>query len=243
MKRVRGQTGGFTLIEVMITTMLITMVLLIVLPTFTSILEAKDRIDKGGARQMREAQALMSIMRRDLRSAFLSKSAGADKFIIVNAKDLDGKEIDEIYFTSFSRYSEFDSNLSSDQCEVGYFVKKDDDGRMTLYRRESGVIDEDLYEGGVTVKLTDSITHFNIIAYTGGFSTENDIEDDPEDAIINVFPSGLMVQFGLKLEDGRVKEFETAFVLPAYPTKAEEPKDGSGKKGDKGKSFDDEKKG
>lgn len=211
-----NKNSGFTLIEVIISTLIISIIMMIIVPTFTSIMEAKSVLDKGGAREMREAQALMSLMQNDLKSAFISERSGEKKFILMNTKDLDGKSMDELYFTSFSYHQMGDLGKFSDQCEIGYFIKEEDE-KKTLYRREYKAIDADIATGGEPIKLTDSIDYFNVVAYATGFDTANEFGEDIEPPELNITPAGLLVKFGLKGADGKVRDFETALTLPMYP--------------------------
>ncbi len=222
-KYVYSKNNGFTLVEVLISVFIMSIIIMIVLPVFTSIMEAKSRMDSNGARQTRDAQALMGILQRDLKSAFLSKSAGEDKFIIRNIKDLDGVPVDGMFFSSYSHYM-MGKGASSDQCEVGYFIKSGDDGKKVLYRKESKIIDDDLIEGGEKVKLTDSIAYFDIVAYNDGFSTVGEFGEDIEEPTLTFMPRGVLVKFGLiagdngadDVESKYVQKFEAAFELPDY---------------------------
>jgi type II secretion system protein J len=246
LKKEPVNNSGFTLIEIIISTLIMSIIVMIILPVFMSIMEVKNQMELRGTRQIREAQALISLMQKDLRSAFLPKRESEDedndndKFIIINARDLEGRAYDAIYFSSFSHYMADGADKFSDQCEIGYFIKEEDDIK-TLYRKESRIVDSDLIEGGEEIKLTDSITYFDIVAYSEGF-IEEEISQD-EDPIINTFPKGVLVRLGLKTKDGMVREYETAIDMPAYFVSEEEDNEDEEKEEDKETEEEEEEDG
>jgi prepilin-type N-terminal cleavage/methylation domain-containing protein len=254
-KRARGLTrspavkkmksNGFTLMEIIVSVFIMSIIVMIILPVFASIMEGKSIMEKGGIRQMREAQAFMNIMQNDLRSAFLSGQAGEDKFLMVNNRDFEGNALDEIYFTSFSNFITESKIKVSDQCEVGYYIKEKDE-KKALYRKSSRIIDEDLIEGGEELKLIDSIEYFDVAAYEDGFPSEED-GGGMETPTVSGFPSGVLIRLGLISDDGRVNKYETAVDMPVYAHKsggedaALEEKEGTEEKGEGEGSESDEK--
>ncbi|MFC1855925.1 prepilin-type N-terminal cleavage/methylation domain-containing protein [Thermodesulfobacteriota bacterium] len=207
---------GFTLIEVMISLFLMSIMTMIVLPVFMSIMGAKSGMEKNGIRQMREGQAFMGVMREDLRSLFLSNTISENKFYMANHKDFEGNSKDEIYFTSFSHYVFEGMSSGSDQCEVGYFIKEERD-KLSLYRKEALFIDDDLIKGGEAIKLIDNIKYFDLVSYAdGSFGDTDEFSTVSEEPTITDMPVGIMIRLGLINDDGKVNNFETAILMPDY---------------------------
>jgi type II secretory pathway component PulJ len=214
-----SENKAFTLMEVIVSVFVMSIIVITVLPVYTSIMSTKSGMEASGVREMREAQALMNLIREDLKSAFPSENAGEDKFIMVNNRDFEGKALDEMHFTSYSYPTLNISKAASDQSEVGYFVE-DNGEKRTLVRRADTIIDSDITVGGEAIELTDSIDYFDVDPYTGG-----DFEA-LEAATITSMPSGVLIRIGLKAEDGSVSDYVTAMDLPSYIVtvkKEEEP--------------------
>jgi general secretion pathway protein J len=140
MRLSRRRSGGFTLVEVMVSVAILTMVAGMVYSTIAVTLTAQGTAQK--IHEMYHAgYVAMTKMTRDLTNAFLSKHVSVlerDRETVFLGRD------DEVTFTYLGHFRWFAEEPESDQGVVSYYVKS-----KNLIRREKTVIDDNPEKGGI----------------------------------------------------------------------------------------------
>jgi general secretion pathway protein J len=164
----KNRSRGFTLLEVIVAVLVISMILTLVWQAFAKTVESKNYVEAGNEmyHQLRWA---LNKMAYDLSSAYVSRNKNTlSLFLGQSHQNGDGIPQDELNFTSFSHIRYSPTERSSDQCEVGYFILQNPETEQyTLFRREDYTVDEDLTEGGEINELVEGIVAFNIRFYDG----------------------------------------------------------------------------
>jgi type II secretion system protein J len=157
---------GFTLIEVLLSLAIFTVIGIATVRhisqlqnTKTSAFEKVELFD--GVR------SALSLMRTDLSQAFhvLLIDIGEDNRRLLQRNQpvphsvFDGRKT-EIIFTSLSHRVFYSGRRESEQAEISYFLFQNPGSKnSSLMKRESGIIDEDPYQGGKVVKILDNVTY------------------------------------------------------------------------------------
>jgi general secretion pathway protein J len=158
---------GLTLVELMVATAILSIVASMVWASFDQGYRATRAVESSQDRY-HEAQVALSVITRDLASAYLSKHVNPQEphaLYVFAGEDRSG--IDRIDFASFSHRRTIRDVHDSDQCEVGYYGAPDEeDGSVTnLIRREAAIIDEEPDRGGRLLVLVRDITEFDLTYY------------------------------------------------------------------------------
>lgn len=156
----KHRAQGFTLIEVMVATAILSLVASIVWAGFAQTARNKESVERINDRY-HAIRMSMDRMQRELSMAFVSAqrnlaSPVPTPLTAFIAQDHSGS--DRIDFASFAHRRLFRNAPESDQCELGYFLVNDPSNRGTkaLARREQNRIDEEPEKGGrVDILLED----------------------------------------------------------------------------------------
>jgi prepilin-type N-terminal cleavage/methylation domain-containing protein len=179
--RASGQ-GGFTLIEIMITLLLMAGILLTITQVLTGARRTRDKIHNLQDAQ-KAGPAILQRMEQDLRAIYTHDRDRAFT-ILIRDDTLSGADADHIDFvsavSSLIKYREDDQedfHLAPIN-EVGYHLRRrpDNDDFMEIYRREDFGVDDLPFEGGRYALLHDRVKGFNITVYRA-----DGPEEEPED--------------------------------------------------------------
>ena len=148
---------GFTLIEIMISITILATIFSMVQVVLISTLNTRDLIqeqsyaDRLGAR-------LINVITRDIQNAYIYKIEGSS--FVGNS----GYHGDKLNFITNTDSLLGEVSQRSDITEVGYYLKenKQEDNTYFLLRREDRFVDDKPLEGGVSVKLHNRITEFEL---------------------------------------------------------------------------------
>lgn len=173
---------GFTLIEILITLLLMAGILLTITQVLTGARKTRDKIHNLQDAQ-KAGPAILQLMEQDLRALY---THDRDRAFTLRVRDdtLGGADADSIDFVSAVRslikYRETDNedfHLAPIN-EVGYHLRKNpsNDDFMEIYRREDFGVDELPFSGGRYSLLHDRVKGFNIAVYR-----EDGPEAEPED--------------------------------------------------------------
>lgn len=173
---------GFTLMEIMITMLLMAGILLTITQVLTGARKTRDKIHNLQDAQ-KAGPAILQRIEQDLRALY---THDRDRAYTVRVRDdtLGGADADSIDFVcavrSLIKYREDDTedfHLAPIN-EVGYHLRKrpDNDDFLEIYRREDFGIDELPFDGGRYSLLHDRVKGFNITVYK-----EDGPEEEPED--------------------------------------------------------------
>jgi type II secretion system protein J len=177
--------AGFTLVEVLITVLIISGIMVAI----TQVLNAA-RISRDTIHNIQETQlagpAIMDLIERDLRALFtydLTKKG----MLRVQNRVLLGRDADSLDFIAttdnLNLWETKDKSVRSDYNEVGYRLRPNprDDDLLELYRREGFGVDEEPFEGGLFTFLHDGVKHFDVQVYNEDGPDADALEDwNPE---------------------------------------------------------------
>ncbi|RPI74671.1 MAG: hypothetical protein EHM45_17880, partial [Desulfobacteraceae bacterium] len=124
--------------------------------------------------------------------------------------------------TTTNRLTPLKKSMQVDLCEVGYFLKQTEDQEsLTLWRRDSPVLDENLEEGGQAYELVRGVSALEI-AYQGPDGQETDSWDTTvDDQEKQVLPVLIRIQLTLQDDQGKNHVFMTA-VHPRLAQRSEQ---------------------
>jgi general secretion pathway protein J len=156
---------GFTLIEVLISLAIFTIIGIATVRHIQQLQSTKEyalnEMDLYG-----NLRAAISLLRNDLQQSFhvLYDDLGKEtKDAIYQNQPVahtifDGRK-NELVFTTLSHRVYYANVKECEQAEISYFLQaKPGSKTMTLMKRESGLIDADLYKGGTVYQLVDEVT-------------------------------------------------------------------------------------
>ena len=156
--------NGFTLIEVLIAISIISIIIGALYGVYISNVKG-IQITQQNSSIYQTARAVLDRMKKDLECAYLSSKVSKKSALgmISEDKEIEGSPADRIDFTALTHIYSKQDNLTTDLCEVGYFLKKDPDTNLfILYRRDSGIVDTDLCHGGRIDELAYMVKGFDL---------------------------------------------------------------------------------
>ena len=168
------KSKGFTLLEVLIGTAVLGMISFIIYSISSTVLESENRVTKRDEVYQMARLALRRVT-EDLNMAylvvnkdFLSKStdgAPAETAFIGDDKG----QYDTLDFNTLSNWRMFRNTKESDQSEVSYKVEPDpeEEDLYRLMRRQTGIIDNDVTEGGKAYPVALGLKEFQLSYYDG----------------------------------------------------------------------------
>lgn len=162
----RHRSGGFTLIEVIVTLSMIGGIMAVIYTILYSTLDAKHRAEVHVARS-RIGPLILDQIERDIRQLFVfNVNRGRDLYGEDNR--ISGQEADKLrivsYVPSTSAYTDGDKAVFSPVNEIGYELTENPDNRdfMILWRREDFFVDDNPLKGGKGTPLYRRVTGFDI---------------------------------------------------------------------------------
>lgn len=190
-KRKNNRFQGFTLIEVLIATSILSIILTMAYSILITTLDSRRFIEKR-AHTERVGNRLLNFISRDIQGAYMYQVEDHRYFFA--RKQGKNTRIDFVSNTDSILLAPGGNH--SDLCEVGYFLKKNRDGTFRIIRREDFFIDADPFAGGTGIKLYDEITNFELRFFDDGevSSTWNSIKKKQ-------LPQAVEITLGIKQED------------------------------------------
>lgn len=181
MRAIRSARAGFTLIEVMVTLLIMSGIML----GITQILEA-TRISRDTIQNIQETQlagpAIMDLIERDVRALMVYDRNPAELLRVQDRVQigLDADSLDLVTSTDSLIPTELRERwVRCDYNEVGYCLRPNpkDDDFLEIYRREGFGVDDEPFLGGAYTFLHDRVKHFNVEVYL-----EDGVDAEPEDS-------------------------------------------------------------
>lgn len=207
---------GFTLLEVLISVAIISIILTVIYGAYTSNLETVQIIRRDSA-VTQSGRVTLDILTRDLESLFFKKieqKEGEPKIklgLIGRNESLNGKPAGHLDLTTTNRLTPLKTGMQVDLCEVGYFLKEtqEPDG-LSLWRRDSPVVDDKLDEGGQAYELVRGVSALEI-TYQDQDGQETDSWDTTvDDKDKQVLPVLIRIKLTLLDDQGKNHIFMTA---------------------------------
>ena len=182
----RFARSAFTLVEVMVSILIISGIMLAVSQVLTAARISRDTIHNIQETQL-AGPAIMDLIERDLR-AILTYNLLPQGLLRIENRVLMGRDADSVDFITttdnLSLWETREKYVRSDYCEVGYRLRPSpvDADLLEIYRREGFGVDKEPFEGGLYTFLHDGVKHFDIQIYTEDGPDADSLEDwDPLD--------------------------------------------------------------
>ena len=179
-----NSSSGFTLVEVMITLLIMSMMLVAITEVLTGARRTRDVIFNVTESQL-AGPAILDLVEKDLRGMFLMDRKVLD-VLRVQDRAISGMDADRLDFVSSSNSRTLTPNsertrfLRADVTEVGYCLRANPDFSgefLEIYRRESFGIDDAPFISGNYTFLHDRIRRFDIQVFA-----EDGVDGEPLDA-------------------------------------------------------------
>jgi len=157
---------GFTLVELLVAIVVLSLISLLIYNAFASMKRSREGIERVDDRY-REGRLAMTRMVRELQSAYISLHAPINNSLLVQKTAFigtTGTPADRIDFNSFSNRRMDKNSHVSDQCELSYFGSPNPDvsGVTDLARRISTQLDLEPKKGGRVDVLATDIDLFDL---------------------------------------------------------------------------------
>ncbi|MBI3017957.1 MAG: type II secretion system protein [Deltaproteobacteria bacterium] len=237
--------SGFTLIEIIVAMSIFSF---IAMATATSISRGMA-VKKRAEREWDETHGIrtaMNFLNRDISLAFHVKKPPQGAFFTQDSsrwfKTYFKGQADQLSFTSLSNRRLYTNTHESEVCEVGYSLtssEKEEDseknGRYSLSRRKSPVIDEDQERGGDPFTLIDHLKEIQFKYYSQKQDRWSEEWDTSRRDTEDRFPDAVEIKF-IVLQNQKEVEYSTK-IMVANPNNEEiQPP-----QGDKDKDKDKDK--
>lgn len=223
----RPQQGGFSILEVLVSVVLLSFMGMLMYSGISQASEAKEETEIALDR-LQTIRVALSKMVRDLSMAFLSKHK--DPQMGDKPRTLFKGARDKVAFTSLSHTRLVKNSNESDQCEISYWVKRGPRTRGdAIWRRESRRIDERPLQGGPTMAMLDDVVRVQfhywdagpINAAAVGAAAQACTDDCWKDRWDTTqldgqpdrLPQRVRIRLAVKDEWGREEKYETQVVL------------------------------
>jgi prepilin-type N-terminal cleavage/methylation domain-containing protein len=214
-------TTGFTLLEILISTLILSIVLSALYASYSSNLSA-IQIARNAGQSNQTARVVLERMRQDLESAFITVAhtdSGVLQFgMQLQHQRIEDREADRLDFTALSHLSFSPDTSQIDLCEVGYFLEPDGEGDgLVLYRRDDWSPDSDFKEGGDRLELARRVAGLEVL-----FEDEQGLEHDTwSSGTDGELPTLIRIKLRLAEPDGQERVFSTS-VHPALAPRRKE---------------------
>ena len=161
--------GGFTMVEVMITLLITSLMMVAILEVLSGARRTRDVIHNARESQL-AGPAILDLVESDLRGLFVENRKVLD-ILRVEDRAISGMDADRLDFVTSANNRMLTPNaartryLRADVCEVGYCVRPnlDYEGEfLEIWRRESFGVDDEPFRGGKFTFLHDRVRRFDI---------------------------------------------------------------------------------
>ena len=178
----RAHKAGFTLIEVLLTLLIMGMLMVSMTQILTAARYSRDTIHNIQETQL-AGPAIMDLVERDLRGLFIYNRAQPMHVRVTDRVmlGLDADGLDFVTTTDSKVMAEVDNRfVRFDVNEVGYRLRPspESDEFLEIYRREDAGIDEEPFEGGRYVFLHDRVKSFEVQVYLQDGIDDNEPLDE-----------------------------------------------------------------
>lgn len=155
----RGRSGGFTLIEVMVTLVITVSVFAMIGGILLSVLTTSEKIETK-LRTEKAGYGILGTLRRDLTGLYAYALEGAP-FKAEDRTEV-GKDADELMFVTSAPVLESADGLPARFAEIGYKVQADDRGNLVLFRRAAALEGDPLGGAGNYVEICRDVQSFQL---------------------------------------------------------------------------------
>lgn len=219
---------GFTLVEMMLSLAIFTLIGLATVQQITLIKNTKDT-SMNDMDLYNNLRAAISMMRNDLSQAFhvrYDDLGEENKNLLLRNQPVphtvfDGRK-NELIFTSLSHRNFYAERRESEQTEISYFLHNHEGAKNpSLMKRESPIIDDNLYQGGPIFTLVDNVAVFELQYWDARNSRWVDDWNSDAGEYQDRFPLQVKLVLGVDHPSGgQPVNIETKFKI-SYPNNTE----------------------
>ena len=210
-----GDSHGFTLLEVLVATIILVVLLGSIYSAYTTNLEMVE-IARESSLANQAARIVLERMTIDIESAFITpprKNANISLGMRLVDGRIDDRPADRIDFTTTTRMETSSGAPRADLCEAGYYLEKDsEDAGLVLHRREDCTPDTDFSAGGIRFELARGVTGLEITVTDESGSSHEEWETPQGD--LAAPPALVSIKLTLMGQDGHERLFRTS-IHPA----------------------------
>ena len=206
------KNSGFTLVEVLLTLLIMSGILLALTQLLTAARRSKDTIHNIKEHQL-AGPAILDLIEADLRGLFIYNRTRINHISIENdvTSGLDSDRIDFITTTDnlALRFDGDDMPSTYDINETGYVLRPNPsyDEFLEIYRREDASVDDEPFSDGVFQFLHDRVKGFNIKVYEeDGPDAESEEQWGAEGSENIGIPAWLEIELTLELAPRLARE-------------------------------------
>jgi type II secretion system protein J len=204
--------SGFTLVEVMLAVLILSILMSLAYGIVLSTVKANERIEDI-SQSSEIGPAILSIVRRDLESAFVSDPR-AEEFVAVDRKAGNGDRDRVDFIAATMSYGDEreggEAPLFHSVNEVGYQLvdSREESGVGVLYRREDLFVDREPLRGGRLSELHARVQSFNLSFWDG-----QDWRPEWNSKLMEgKLPQAIRVELTLLAREGEQKDVERRFA-------------------------------
>ncbi|MCK4998734.1 MAG: prepilin-type N-terminal cleavage/methylation domain-containing protein [Anaerohalosphaera sp.] len=158
---------AFTLIEVLISSVIATFIAVVAVGALRSVADARERIEQSTA-VSDELRFAANIIRNDLANIFRDADMNSMKFVGALAQTVDEPPVSLTFRTTSTAKARF-AAIEGDLYEVQYFIAQRDD-KSVLMRRYCpvvGVEEDELTAGGILSPIAENIVGLSLLYFDG----------------------------------------------------------------------------
>ncbi len=209
----RAARGGFTIIEIVVTLLIVGLMLAGISQILTSVRYSRDFVHNVQEMYL-AGPAILDLIERDLRGVHTT-AIPLEQHLRVENMVIGGEDADRIDFLtttdSLIWTVEGERGLRADINEVGYCLRTNpnNDDFLEIYRREGYGIDAEPHSGGRYVFLHDRVRGFDIQVYAEQGEESDPVDEwgtDPNDPDSQGLPAYLRITLVLELEPRLLQE-------------------------------------
>lgn len=165
----RSHQGGFTMVEVLISLLIMSLMLVAITEVLSGARRTRDVIHNARETQL-AGPAILDLIAADVRGLYIQNRKILDT-LRVEDNAISGMDADRLDFVTSSNNRMLTPNsartryLRADVSEVGYVVRSNPDYQgefLEIYRRESFGVDDEPFSGGKFTFLHDRVRRFDI---------------------------------------------------------------------------------
>jgi len=177
----RADVAGFTLVEVLLTLLIMSGIMLSMTQILTAARTSRDTIHNIQETQL-AGPAILDMVERDLRGLFVYDRAREQHLRVKNRVmlGLDGDSLDFVSTTdSLVLRVEEERFVRGDANEIGYRLRQSptNDQFLEIYRREGYGVDLEPFEGGNFLYLHDRVKGFDVQCFAADGPDEEPIDE------------------------------------------------------------------
>jgi len=204
--------GGFTLLEVLVSMVILVIIMAAVYSAYTTNVEA-IQIARQNGEVHQTGRIVLNRVTKDLQSALVEVSVTSEKIklgLVGQRREIEGRRADRIDFSTVTHLPLTEKGPASDLCEIGYLVAEDSEGKgLVLLRRDDSSVDEDVTQGGSLQEMAGNVIEFSL-TYLNSQGEELDSWNTLEAMPVSGLPLLVKVRLVLRDELNREHVFSTS---------------------------------